>query len=146
MKNKLIWIVAFASSLFFSQASFSWGGCGEGLSKMVGSLKLEDAQTAKIQPILEQFKSAAQNAGTQIGDLDKQIKELVNSANVDPSKVEPLIDQKAKLIGDIMKAKFNATIQILAILTPEQKTQLQGKINKMEDKMAEKFKNCRDDS
>lgn len=44
----------------------------------------------------------------------------------------------------MMKAKIAAKNQILAILTPEQKTKLQSEMKKMQDKMEEQYKKCHD--
>lgn len=146
MNKKILWIVAFAFSLVLSQTAVadSWG-CGEGMKKMVESLKLDDAQKAKIKPILEQLKSTMKDNWTQMSGLDTQIKQQVQSANMDQSTVDGLVDQKTKLIGNMIKAKIMAKNQIANILTADQKTQLQGMMNKLEDKIAAKFKSCHED-
>jgi len=146
MLKKCLWIAAFAFSLVLSQSTFAhdWN-CGEGIKHMVESLKLDDAQKAKIKPILDQLKTTIQSNAAQFSALDTQISEQVNSASMDQSKVDGLIDQKAQLIGNMMKAKVAAKSQIITILTPEQKTQIQGMMKKVEEKMAEKYKNCHDD-
>jgi len=143
MYKKLLWIVALAFSLVLSQATFAYsGGCGEGLSKMISSLKLDDAQKDKVKPILEQFKASMKDYGTQLGEIKKQLNMQLYSATMDQAVVEGLVDQKVALIGKMIKAKMAAKGQILAILTAEQKTKLQNKMKKMEEKMAEKYKSC----
>lgn len=145
MSTKLLGTVALAFSLAMSTTAFagSWG-CGEGLQKMVGSLKIDSAQKEKIKPVLETLKSSIKDNADQMKDLDKQLKEQADSATMDQSAVDSLIDKKSKLIGAMMKAKIVAKNQILAILTPEQKTQLQNMMKKAEEKMMEKFKSCHD--
>lgn len=64
---------------------------------------------------------------------------------MDQATVDGLIDKKTKLVGDMMKAKVTAQNQIYSVLNPQQKTELQNKVKKMEDKMAEQFKSCHDD-
>lgn len=141
----MLGIIALAFTLVLSQTAFadSWG-CGEGLKKMVESLKLTDDQKAKIKPVLVQLRSNIIDSANQMGDLDTQINEQVRSATMDKATVDALVDKKAKIIGDMMKAKIMAKNQILAILKPEQKTELQNKMKNLEEKMAAKFKSCHD--
>lgn len=138
-------IVAFTLSLFITSTAFadSWG-CGEGLKSMISSLKLDDAQKSKIKPIMEHLKSNVKDSVNQMSAIESQIKEQTVSANMDQSAVNNLVDQKTKLIGDLMKAKITATNQILVILTPAQKTQIQSMMKKLEEKIAAKMKSCHD--
>lgn len=146
MYKKILLAVALAFSFTLSQTVFAddWG-CGEGLHKMVAALNIDDAQKAKIKPILDQLKTSMTDLGTQMGDLAKQLRQQVQSPSMDQAVVYDLVDKKAKLIGDMMKTKVMATSQILAILTPEQKTKLQGMIQQLEEKMEAKWKSCNQD-
>lgn len=146
MYKKILWIMAFSCSLLFSQSIFanSWG-CGEGMKQMLQSLKLTDDQKTKIQPILDQLKTSVKTAASQMGALETQISQQVTSATMDQGTLDGLVDQKAKLIGDMMKAKLTAKNQIIAILTPEQKTAILGMMKKLEDKIAARYKDCHDD-
>jgi protein CpxP len=143
MYKKCLWIVALAFSFILSQSAFadSWG-CGKGMHEIVGSLKLDDAQKEKIKPILDQLKSSMKDNGVQMKELDKQLNQQVDAANVDQAKVDDLIDQKSKLIGSMMKAKIKAKIQIMPILNDKQKSEMQAMIKKMEDEISTHFKNC----
>ena len=138
-------MVTLVFSFALSQAVFanSWE-CG-GIKKMVESLNLDDAQKTKIKPILEQLMTVGKNAGSQMNDLDKQIKQQVISTSMDQSTVDGLIDKKAKLIGDMMKAKVTAKNQIINILNADQKTKLQNKMKEFEQKMVDKYKQCHGD-
>ena len=143
MYQKLLWIVALACSLVLSQATFAFsGGCGEGMSKMINTLKLDDAQKDKVKPILEQFKANMKDYRTQLGDIKKQLNAQLYSATMDQAAVDGLVDQKVALIGKMIKAKMAAKSQISAILNAEQKTKLQNKMKKMEEKMDAKYQSC----
>lgn len=146
MYKKLLWIVAFTLSFGLSQAAFSdsWG-CGEGMKSMLQSLKLDAAQKEKIKPILDQLGAGMKDLGKQMGDLDTQINQQLDSDKVDQSAIDGLVDQKAKLIGSMMKAKMAAKTQIFALLTPDQKRTLQGMMKKLDDKISAKFKSCHKD-
>ncbi|WP_347252613.1 Spy/CpxP family protein refolding chaperone [Legionella sp.] len=146
MNKKILGTILFVFSLVFGQVSFADSmDCGKGIRDMVQSLNLDDSQKAKIKPILDQLKSTVNDKATQLDGLRKQISQQVMSANMDQSTVDNLVDQKTKLIGDIIKAKIAATIQIMSVLTDAQKTQLQKKIQDLEEKMAEKYKKCHED-
>lgn len=144
MCKKIIWMMAFLFSFMINQAVFAMD-CGQGLKTMVQSLNLTDDQKEKIKPILDQLKSSVSSAASQMDDLSNQIKQQVNSADMDQSTVDGLVDKKTKLMGDMMKAKITAKHQVMNILTPEQKTKLQNMFKKMENKMAEKYKKCHED-
>lgn len=143
--KKILWTVVFAFSLLFNQAALadSWG-CGEGLKQMLSTLKLTDDQKAKLKPIMDQLKTGMKTMGPQMADLDKQINAMVNSDNMDAAAMGKLVDQKTQLIGGAMKAKLMAKNQVMAILTPDQKKIIQGKLQALEDKIAAKFKSCHD--
>ncbi|CAM2839002.1 envelope stress induced periplasmic protein [Legionella steigerwaltii] len=146
MYKKIIQAAAFTFTLALSPVVLAHsGGCGEGLKKMVESLKLDDSQKSKIKPILEQLKSTMKNDVTQMRDISQQLNQQAESANMDQSTVDSLVDKKTKLIGDMIKAKITAKNQIYAVLNPQQKTELQNKWKKVEEKMAEKFKACHDE-
>jgi periplasmic protein CpxP/Spy len=145
MYKKIVGIVALTSSLLFSQGvlAHSWS-CGKGMKEMVSDLKLNNDQKAKVDTIMSQLKANMKTTWSQMGDLEKQIHQQVISDKMDTSTLNGLVDQKAKLIGDNMKAKLTAQNQIMAVLTAEQKTTLQNKLQAREDKIAAKFKKCDD--
>lgn len=146
MYKKIAQTVLFACTLALSPVVLAHScGCGEGLKHMVSSLKLDDNLKSKIKPILEQLASTIKNDASQMKDLDQQLQQQAQSANMDQATVDGLIDKKTKLVGDMMKAKVTAQNQIYSVLNPQQKTELQNKVKKMEDKMAEQFKSCHDD-
>ena len=146
MYKKLLGIAAVAFSFALSQTSFAHSSfCGEGLSKMVESLKLDDAQKEKIKPILEQLKSTAQTTWPQMKDIRTQLDQQVTSATMDQGTVNGVVDQKTKLIGDMIKAKIAAKNQIYNVLNDQQKTTLQTMMKNAEEKMEAKLKDCHDD-
>jgi protein CpxP len=143
MFNKIAWIVTFVFSLAFSQIGLAESCDHIGwLKDMVSSLKLDAAQKEKITPIIEQLKTSLKASGTQIEGVSAQLKHQLAEPTFDQSKVDDLVDQKAKLIGDMMKAKISATNQVFTVLTPKQKTEMQTMVNKLEAKMAAKYKSC----
>lgn len=144
MIRKFLWIAAVTGSLVLAQSSFA-DSCRVGLQKMIKSLDLDDAQKAKITPILEQMKASKKDDWSQMKDLDSQINQQVTSDKMDQAAVDSLVDKKTKLIGSMMKTKLVAKNQIFTVLNAKQKTELQNMMTKADEKMAEKFKNCHDD-
>lgn len=119
----------------------SWG-CGEGLKKMVETLKLDESQKAKINPILEQLKSTIKSDGSQMEDLRKQLNQQVSSDTMDQSTVDGLVDKKVQLIANMIKAKIKAKHEISMVLNPQQKTELRQKFQSLEEKISAKYKSC----
>lgn len=143
MFKKILWIVAMVSCLAFNQNALADSMCRhEGFKDMISAMKLDEAQKAKIQPIMEQMKSTMKDLRPQLVNVDKQIKDMFRSDTIDTSSMTSLVDQKSKLIGEMMKAKFTAQSQIMAVLTTEQKSTIRAKIQAMEDKIAAKYKEC----
>lgn len=146
MLNRTIRIFTLIFAFSLSQFAFAdhhWQ-CREGLDKLVQELNLDDSQKAKIKPIVDQFKATMKDNGQQLDDLAKQIHQQVKSADFDESTVDSLIDKKTALLGNIMKAKVAATHQILTVLNDKQKAMLQSKMEKIEEKIAEKYQSCHD--
>ncbi|MGC1183519.1 Spy/CpxP family protein refolding chaperone [Legionella sp.] len=143
MYKKLLGTLALTCSLAISSAAFAhFGGCGEGMNKMLESIKLDDSQKQKIQPILANLKATMKQSGEQMRDLSKQINDQITSGNMDQSVVNDLIDKKTKLIGDMIKAKVMVKSQIYTLLNAQQKTELQNKMKQKEEQMVEKYKSC----
>lgn len=145
MFKKLFWIAALSCSLMVSGAYAKSGMCGKRLEAMVHSLKLSDEQKTKIHPIIDQLKSTMKTSAAQMKDLSNQLDQQVQSATMDQSVVDGLVDKKAKVIADSMKAKFAAQGQIFAVLTAEQKTQLHDMMKSQHEQMKAKYKKCHDE-
>lgn len=141
--KKYLLAAVFAVSLVAGQTAMANSHeCGEGLSRMVDSLRIDDAQKAKIKPVLEQLKTSIKEQGSQMKDLRTQITQQVQSDTMDQATLDGLIDKKSKILGDMMKAKSNAFHQVFTMLTAEQKTKFQSMFKNMEEKMADQYKSC----
>ncbi|MFI4919493.1 MAG: Spy/CpxP family protein refolding chaperone [Legionellales bacterium] len=146
MYKKIIQTAAFTCALVLSPVILAHtGACGERMKNMVESLKLDDSQKTKIKPILEQLKSTMKMDASQMHDLSNQLNQQAESATMDQSAVDSLIDKKTKLIGDMMKAKIAAQNQIAAVLNPQQKMELQQKMKEVKAKWEEKAKSCHEE-
>lgn len=145
-KSLLIATVALTFAVSQSALAHGMGMCGDGMKNMMSSMKMDDAQKAKVMPILDQLKTSMKGNEDQFKDIDMQIRQQMLSDKMDQSTVDGLVDKKTRMIGDMMKAKIAAKNQIFNMLTAEQKITMQAMMKKMEDRMADKFKNCHDDN
>src|SRR4051794_30086669 len=123
MNKQIVGLVAAVFSLAIGQSAFAnsdW--CGQRLEKivMIASLKVDPAQKEKIKPILEQLKVSLEDKAAQMKELRTKINEQLNSDTMDQATVDSLIDKKAALIGDMMKAKAKARHEVIMALTPAQ--------------------------
>jgi Spy/CpxP family protein refolding chaperone len=146
MFTKSLWIVAVTFSLLLGQSVFACHSpCGEKMDKMIESLKLDDAQKAKIEPVIDQMKSNMKNNWMQIKELHMQINQQVQSDMMDQTVVDGLIDKETKMMGDMMKTKVMLKHQIFTVLNPEQKMTFQNMVKQWEEKWADKLEKCEKD-
>ena len=140
MNKNILWTFLVVFSLFFGQTAFADDqdhscGCGKKMKEMVQSLKLDDAQQAKLKTIKEQAKANAKANWEQMKALRVQIDQLVQSDKMDESKLDSLIAQKKELFASMMKTKIMTKHQIYTLLTPQQKTQYQEMIKNWKENM-----------
>ncbi|WP_078767346.1 Spy/CpxP family protein refolding chaperone [Legionella maceachernii] len=108
-------------------------GCKEAKFKqMINSLHLSSDQQAKINAIKEQAKTTMQANHQQIKALRSQLNQLVESDNMDESKLDSLINQKKELMASMIKTKMMAKHQMYAVLNTQQKAQFQQMMHQMQ--------------
>lgn len=147
MFKKILWIAAFTFSLMFGQSVLAHDKdyCKDRIQSMIKSLNLSEEQKDKVKPILEQLKTSMKDNWSQVKDIKTQLKQQIESATMDEATVDSLIDKKAALIANSMKAKAKAKNQIYNILTDDQKTSYQKMVKEKAEKMEKKWKKCHDD-
>jgi protein CpxP len=143
MYKKILGIATVTAALVLGQTAMAESRCvGGGIKRVVESLNLDKTQKEKIKSILEEMKTGMTERSTQLDTINNEINEQVKSDTTDQSKLDSLVDKKAGLIGDMIKAKLNATRAISLVLTAKQKTELQTRLQRIEDKIASQFKDC----
>lgn len=150
MNNKLLKTAVLVSALVSNQAVFAkdqspsdWW-CGVQFSRIATQLKLDDAQQTKIKAIKEQLQAGLKSKRDQMDNLRKEINQQVQSASMDQTKLDGLIDTKAQLIGTMMKAENSAMHQIYGVLNEQQKTQYMQMQQQWEDTATQKYRSCHD--
>lgn len=147
MKKSLLWIGAVSFSLALGQSAFAHNmRCGDGMmKKMIEHFKLDDAQKAKVKPVLEQMKATIQSNWDQMRDLRMQLNQQVMSDNMDQAAVDSIIDKKTKLMGDMTRTRMSVKHQIYTMLNPQQKAAYQAIVKKWQAKMENKTESCNAD-
>lgn len=87
-------------------------------------LNLSEAQQDKIFAILHNSAPTLREQGKLIKKTADAIRELSDSANYDESKLKSLADSHAHAIAEIEVIHARSMHQILALLTPEQRKQI----------------------
>lgn len=116
--------------------------CSEKMKKMLSTLKLDDAQKAKIESIREQAKANQKANWEQMKALKVEMNQLIQSDTMDQAQLDSLITKKKDLIGSMMKAKAMAKHEIYTILNPQQKIQFQQMMKQWEEKQHNRHKDC----
>ena len=112
------------------------------MKTMLSSLKLDEAQKAKIEAIREQAKATVRSTKEQMKELRAQMMQLIQSDNMDEAQLDSLINKKKDLIGSMMKTKAMAKHQIYIILNPQQKVQFQQMMKQWEERQHNRHKDC----
>lgn len=136
MIKKLIGIPTLvALSLSFSPLAFSDNfGPMKCMQEVMRQLKLTPDQESKIGALKVKFKESMGDKETQMRVLHGQIRMMVQSDNMDESKLDALISEKKDLIGTIMKNKIMLDHQIYVLLDISQKGMFINGVNNCEKK------------
>lgn len=142
MAKKLLWIAAMVFSLVLGSTAYADGHCGHRIEAFVSGLNLDDSQKAKIQPIVEQLKSNMKDNWSKMKDIRMQLNQQIMSDKMDQSVVDSLVDQRSKMMSDMMKARASAMNQIWGVLNDKQKAACQDMMKKWAEKAASMHESC----
>lgn len=138
----MILIPAMVMSLALSPAAFAMdhkdGGeqCGCQKARMWDKkLDLTDEQKAKIKDIKKQSKEQMQQQYEKLKSVSSQLQQLVTSDKWSEEKLNELIAQKAQIMADKMKIKYNMKHQIYSLLNEKQKQTYSNMMKKWDKKM-----------
>ena len=144
MKKTIIGAAALTCSLLFGQPVLadSDNECGEGLKNMLSSLHLTSDQQKKIEGYKEEAKKTIMDKAQDMKNLQTKIKDEMKKKDYNANTVDGYIDDKAKDIGEIMKAKMKLEQNIASVLDPKQKEKFDEERNKRQEKMEQKYEKC----
>lgn len=93
-------------------------------------IELSEAQQDKIFDILHNLAPQMRERAKAAGKARQELHTLATSQNYDEARAKSLIDTLARTQADMMLMHMRADRQILALLTPEQRQQLDERKNR----------------
>jgi Spy/CpxP family protein refolding chaperone len=135
-------VVAVAGAVAVSQASkHHFGPHGDAGEHMLGFftdyLDLTDAQQAQARQIMDAERPKLKPLMDQVAEGHRQMHALASTGKFDEAKVRALASQQAQAMTELMVQKARIHAQMVALLTPEQKTKLTKFMDRKEQHMRE---------
>jgi len=105
------------------------GGWGEGGMRgmMFGGVNLTDDQKAKMKQIGESFRERTQSLHQQLRAKRQELRQASEGGTFNEALATQKLQDSASLQAKLMGEQFKMRQEMLAVLTPEQKTQLEQK-------------------
>lgn len=97
---------------------------------ITATLKLDDAQTAKLEKIKDEFMARRPGTIKVREETMKEANELMKSPQIDQAKLQALIQKNQGLADDFVSFIFTKFTEIHDMLTPEQRDKLVAEIEK----------------
>ena len=127
--KKLLLVPTIAMSLAFSPMTFAMhhdhgqnGSCQCGQMKhWMDGLDLSVAQKAKIKALKAKNKLQMAKLHAEMKSVKKQLHDLVISDKWSEEKLDDLVDKKAELLSQKMKAKYQMKHDLYEVLDTKQK-------------------------
>jgi periplasmic protein CpxP/Spy len=111
------------------------GGRGHGM--MLAGVNLTDDQKAKMKSISQSFRERTQSLHQQLRAKRQELRQAGEGGTFNEAVATQKLQESAGLQARIMSEQFNMRQQMLAVLTPEQKTQLEQKRAEFKAKRAQ---------
>jgi Spy/CpxP family protein refolding chaperone len=113
------------------------GEFGRGGPHFLHGIKLTEAQQDKVFDIMHNRAPALRDAMKTAGKSRKELHELVRSGSFKETEARALADRGAKALAEAEFLKASSEADILAVLTPEQRTELKNRQERREVAMQE---------
>ena len=118
------------------------GGDGEGRGGRMRGMMLEgvtltDDQKAKMKTISQSFRERTQSLHQQIQAKRQELRQAGEGGTFDEALATQKLQESAGLEAKLMAEQFNMRQQMLSVLTPEQRTQLEQKRAEFKAKRAQ---------
>ena len=104
-----------------------WGKGGGMRGMMFGGLNLTDDQKAKMKQIGESFRERTQSLHQQLRAKRQELRQASEGGTFNEALATQKLQESASLEAKLMGEQFKMRQEMLAVLTPEQKTQLEQK-------------------
>ena len=105
-----------------------WGGRGEGMHGMMfRGINLTDDQKSKIKQISQSFRERTQPLREELRTKRQALRQAGAGGTFDEALATQKLTETAGLEAKLMGERFKMRQEMLSVLTPEQKTQLEQK-------------------
>jgi protein CpxP len=106
-----------------------WGGRRGGRmgGMMFGGINLTDDQKAKMKEIGQSFRESTKSLREQLRAKRQELRQANEGGTFNEALATQKLQESAGLQAKLMGEQFRMRQQMLAVLTPEQKTQLEQK-------------------
>jgi protein CpxP len=111
----------------------SWGSKGRGErgarmgGMMFGNLNLTDDQKSKMKEISQSFRESTRSLHEQLRAKRQELRQVSEGGTFNEALATQKLQESAGLQAKLMGERFKMRQQMLSVLTPEQKTQLEQK-------------------
>jgi protein CpxP len=106
----------------------NWGGRGEGMRGMMfRGITLTDDQKAKMKEISQSFRTRTQSLHEQLRSKRQELRQANDGGTFNEALATQKLQESASLQAKLMGEQFKMRQEMLAILTPEQKAQIEQK-------------------
>lgn len=144
MNKSLFTAFVMAMSLLLGQFAFA-GGCmyDHDMKGVLSSLKLDDKQKMGIENMLKQAKVSLKDQWNTLHGLQQQISDMVLSSDMDMTKLNGLIDQRSKVMAEVMRARIDMKHQMFMMLNPEQQKMFKNMMQERHEAFMKKIESCK---
>jgi Spy/CpxP family protein refolding chaperone len=104
-----------------------WGRGGGMRGMMFGGITLTDDQKAKMKEISQSFRTRTQSLHEQLRAKRQELRQANDGGTFNEALAKQKLQESAGLQAKLMGEQFRMRQEMLAILTPEQKAQIEQK-------------------
>jgi protein CpxP len=104
-----------------------WGKGGGMRGMMFGGITLTDDQKAKMKQIGESFRERTKSLHEQLRAKRQELRQASEGGTFNETLATQKLQESASLKAKLMGEQFRMRQEMLSVLTPEQKTQLEQK-------------------
>jgi len=104
-------------------------------------LDLTDAQQAQAKQILDKERPTVQPLIAQLAQTHQKMRALEEASSFDEAAVRTLAAQQAQTMTELIVQKARIKSELIAVLTPDQKTKLQKFMDRRQSRMMRRLQN-----
>jgi len=114
------------------------GGRGDRAGLFLGGINLTEDQKARMQTIRSSFQERTKSLHEQLRTKRQELRQASEGGTFNEALATQKLSEMAGLQAKLMGERFKMRQEILSVLTPEQKTQLEQKRAEFKAKRAER--------